>query len=55
MNVQQRPAWAGKPIVRLTADEITEALAFLTAREDADDILSRALAKQLADQTAAGS
>jgi hypothetical protein len=55
MNVQQRPGWVDKPIVQLTVDEITEALAFLTTSADADDILSRALARQLADQTAAGS
>ncbi|SEF92877.1 hypothetical protein SAMN04489712_102540 [Thermomonospora echinospora] len=48
-----RPGWAGKPLRQLSVGELTEALVYLEECEPADDALSRALAAQLAERTAA--
>jgi hypothetical protein len=47
MSDMKRPAWAGKPVARLSPQEIAEALEFLVESEIGDDALRRALARQL--------
>lgn len=49
----ERFSWAGKPLRRLTADELAQALAFLDSIGAADDPLARALAAELVERTAA--
>ncbi|MEU5995173.1 hypothetical protein ABZ806_39875 [Spirillospora sp. NPDC047418] len=47
------PRWAGKPVRRLTAGELAEALAYLERHRPDDDVLGRALAGEFARRTAA--
>ncbi|NKZ07808.1 hypothetical protein [Actinomadura latina] len=47
------PRWAGKPVRRLTAAELAEALAYLERHRPDDDVLGRALAAEFARRTAA--
>lgn len=47
------PRWAGKPVRRLTAGEVAEALEYLERHRPDDDVLCRALAGELARRTAA--
>ncbi|MCQ0017986.1 DUF488 domain-containing protein [Actinomadura madurae] len=54
MNTEQRaapaaglPRWAGKPVRRLTAGELAEALAYLERHRPEDDVLGRALARRV--------
>ncbi|TDC08374.1 hypothetical protein [Actinomadura bangladeshensis] len=47
------PRWAGKPVRRLTAAELAEALAYLERHRPDDDVLGRALAGEFARRTAA--
>ncbi|MBO2456195.1 hypothetical protein [Actinomadura violacea] len=45
--------WAGKPLRRLTAAELAEALQYLERHRPDDDVLGRALAGEFARRTAA--
>ncbi|TDD75803.1 hypothetical protein E1293_27655, partial [Actinomadura darangshiensis] len=47
------PRWAGKPLRRLTAAELAEALGYLERHRPEDDVLGRALAAEFARRTAA--
>ncbi|MFB4304567.1 hypothetical protein [Actinomadura sp. GTD37] len=47
------PRWAGKPVRRLTAGELAEALEYLELHRPDDDVLGRALAGEFARRTAA--
>ncbi|TDD22322.1 hypothetical protein E1287_39885, partial [Actinomadura sp. KC06] len=47
------PRWAAKPVRRLTAGELAEALAYLEKHHPDDDVLGRALAGEFARRTAA--
>ncbi|WUH99758.1 hypothetical protein OHR68_40785 [Spirillospora sp. NBC_00431] len=47
------PRWAAKPVGRLTAGELAEALAYLERHRPDDDVLGRALAGEFARRTAA--
>lgn len=47
------PHWAGKPVRRLTAAELAEALEYLERHRPDDDVLGRALAAEFARRTAA--
>ncbi|CND47209.1 Uncharacterised protein [Mycobacterium tuberculosis] len=47
------PRWAGKPVRRLTAAELAEALTYLERHRPDDDVLGRALAGEFARRTAA--
>jgi hypothetical protein len=47
MSEMVRSGWAAKPISQLTAQEIAAALEFLGTTEAGDDVLRRALARQL--------
>lgn len=49
----RRGAWSGKPVGRLTTDELAEALQFLERHPRFDDALARALAGEFARRTAA--
>ncbi|MFD0683497.1 hypothetical protein [Actinomadura fibrosa] len=47
------PRWAAKPVRRLTAGELAEALEYLERHHPDDDVLGRALAGEFARRTAA--
>ncbi|TDB84098.1 hypothetical protein E1264_25890 [Actinomadura sp. KC216] len=47
------PRWATKPVRRLTAGELAEALTYLERHHPDDDVLGRALAGEFARRTAA--
>jgi hypothetical protein len=47
------PRWTGKPLRRLTAGELAEALQYLERHRPDDDVLGRALAGEFARRTAA--
>ncbi|TMQ90649.1 hypothetical protein ETD83_34500, partial [Actinomadura soli] len=47
------PRWGAKPVRRLTAGELAEALAYLERHRPDDDVLGRALAGEFARRTAA--
>jgi len=47
------PHWAVKPLRRLTAGELAEALEYLEKHRPDDDVLGRALAGEFARRTAA--
>jgi hypothetical protein len=47
------PRWTGKPVRRLTAAELAEALEYLERHRPDDDVLGRALAGEFARRTAA--
>ncbi|GAA4239740.1 hypothetical protein GCM10022254_61200 [Actinomadura meridiana] len=47
------PGWAAKPVRRLTAGELAEALHYLERHRPDDDVLGRALAGEFARRTAA--
>lgn len=47
---QERPGWTRKTLSELTAEEISEALNYLSQHSDADDVLARALVRQLTEQ-----
>jgi hypothetical protein len=47
------PRWAAKPVRRLTAGELAEALHYLERHRPDDDVLGRALAGEFARRTAA--
>ncbi|WP_433475183.1 hypothetical protein ACQPZP_42060 [Spirillospora sp. CA-142024] len=59
MNTEPRAAppvpapWTGKPVRRLTAAELAEALEYLERHRPEDDVLGRALAGEFARRTAA--
>ncbi|MFI0446967.1 hypothetical protein [Actinomadura sp. 6N118] len=46
---QERPGWTQKALSQLTAEEISEALTYLSQHSDADDVLARALVRQLTE------
>lgn len=46
------PHWAGKPVRRLTAGELAEALEYLERHRPGDDVLGHALAAEFARRTA---
>ncbi|MEO5874980.1 MAG: hypothetical protein ABIS86_02580 [Streptosporangiaceae bacterium] len=50
MGETDRPEWASKPVGQLTAQEIADALEYLV-EVDADEVLRRALARQLMSLT----